>query len=442
MPLNSPMHPEAEMSRRLILVVSSFPKLSETFIVSKFLGLLERGGDVHVVCGVSEEAQYRHFPNRGNHFGARRIKVAWPHRPRWLAGLLMPFAFLHCLWSNPPGTWRYLRRGARRFGWGVLRRFYLDARIVALSPDLVHFEFGALAAERADLKTLLGCRMITSFRGYDLNYAGLEEPDYYRKVWESTDALHLLGIDLWRRAQNRGCPPTKSHALIPPAIDVEFFSPSQCGMSDRDDLPGRRIRILSVGRLEWKKGYEYSIQAIRRLRDSGVRCEYCIIGHGSYLEPLAFARHQLDLHDDVIFAGALTPSQVRDRMRSADIFLHSAVSEGFCNAVLEAQAMALPVVCSDADGLPENVVDGETGFLVHRRDAQSLAEKLAVLSRDAVLRQKMGEAGRRRVLKRFQLTDQIDAFDRLYRSVFTDDSPKAKEWPAKKAEEVVLELGS
>ena len=113
-------------------------------------------------------------------------------------------------------------------------------------------------------------------------------------------------------------------------------------------------------------------------------------------------------------------------MRSAHIFLHSAVSEGFCNAVLEAQAMGLPVVCSDADGLPENVDDGETGFVVPRRDAQSLAEKLAVLSREAVLRQKMGEAGRRRVLKRFQLTDQIDAFDRLYRSVFTDDSPKAK----------------
>ena len=58
------------------------------------------------------------------------------------------------------------------------------------------------------------------------------------------------------------------------------------------------------------------------------------------------------------------------------------------------------------------------------------------------LRKLPREETRRRVLKRFQLTDQIDAFDRLYRSVFTDDSPKAKEWPAKKAEEVVLELGS
>src|SRR2546426_3586809 len=200
-PEDGPRHPETEMSRRLILVVPSFPKLSETFIVSKFLGLLERGWDVHMVCGISEKAQYRHFPNLENNSGARRrIKIAWPHRPRWLAGLLIPFAFLHCLWSNPVGTWRYLRRGARRFGWGVLRRLYLDARIVALSPDLVHFEFGTLAVERADLKTLLGCRMVTSFRGYDLNSIGLESSDYYREVWDEADALHFLGTDLWRRA--------------------------------------------------------------------------------------------------------------------------------------------------------------------------------------------------------------------------------------------------
>src|SRR5439155_16807830 len=103
----SPVDSGNIVSTRLVLILPSFPKLSETFIVSKFLGLLERGWDVHVVCGMSEEAQFRHFPNLENRPEARRrIKVAWPHRPRWLAGLLMPFAFLHCLWSNPGGTWR------------------------------------------------------------------------------------------------------------------------------------------------------------------------------------------------------------------------------------------------------------------------------------------------------------------------------------------------
>jgi colanic acid/amylovoran biosynthesis glycosyltransferase len=106
-------------------------------------------------------------------------------------------------------------------------------------------------------------------------------------------------------------------------------------------------------------------------------------------------------------------------MEWADIFLHSAVSEGFCNAVLEAQSMSLPVVCSDADGLAENVEDGLTGFVVPRRDPQSLANKLALLARDPELRQRMGKAGRERVEKHFQLPMQIEQYEQFYQMILT-----------------------
>jgi colanic acid/amylovoran biosynthesis glycosyltransferase len=406
----------------LVLIVPSFPKLSETFIVSKFLGLLTLGWDVYIVCSESDLAQWKNFPDLVAHPDARdRIKVCWPHRPRWWAALLMPFAFIQCLCLNLKGTWRYASAGMRRFGFGVLRRFYLDATLLALKPDLVHYEFGALAVEKMYLKQLLGCKVITSFRGYDLNFTGLEHSHYYDDIWQGSDALHLLGADLWRRAQNRGCPAEIVHSLIPPAINSELFNPGTRMVSENNCSATRKVCILSVGRLEWKKGYEYAIQAIRMLRDSGVHCEYHVIGNGSYMEPLAFARHQLGLDNEVVFTGAMTPSQVRDRMLAADIFLHAAVSEGFCNAVLEAQAMKLPVVCSDADGLPENVVDGETGFVVPRRSAMALAEKLRQLALSPSLRRRMGEAGNQRVLKWFQPFDQIAAFDLLYHSVWFRD---------------------
>jgi colanic acid/amylovoran biosynthesis glycosyltransferase len=276
------------------------------------------------------------------------------------------------------------------------------------------------------LGELLDCKLITGFRGFDVNYVGLEEPHYFREVWQQSDALHLLGADLWRRALRRGCPPSKPHALIAPAIDAEFFHAADRASVNNDGSPSRPVRILSVGRLEWKKGYEHAIGAARLLRDMGVQAEYRIIGQGAYLESLAFARHQLGVSREVEFLGALPPCEVREQMRAADILLHAAVSEGFCNVVLEAQAMGLPVVCSDADGLPENVVDGETGFVAPRRDPQALANKLAVLARDPALRHRMGQAGRKRVLERFQLADQIQAFDTLYRRVLSD-GPQAVE---------------
>src|SRR5580700_517697 len=134
---------------RLVLIVPSFPKLSETFIVSKFAGLLRLGWDLYIVCGVSEPGQWQHFKEVEGILQARkRVVKTWPHRPRWLAALLLPCAVLSCLARNPAGVWRYLRRGLHDFGLDALRRFYLDAALVALKPDAIHFEFGSLAVDR------------------------------------------------------------------------------------------------------------------------------------------------------------------------------------------------------------------------------------------------------------------------------------------------------
>ncbi|MGB5572596.1 MAG: glycosyltransferase, partial [Thermoanaerobaculia bacterium] len=106
--------------------------------------------------------------------------------------------------------------------------------------------------------------------------------------------------------------------------------------------------------------------------------------------------------------------RVRERMKEADVLLHAAVSEGFCNGVVEAQAMGLPTVVTDADGLPENVADGETGCVVPRRDARRMAEKLALLAGDADLRSSMSRNARRRAEENFSIDRHIDAFVDLY----------------------------
>jgi colanic acid/amylovoran biosynthesis glycosyltransferase len=410
------------------LVVPAFPKLSESFIVSKVVGLLETGWDVHVVCRVSEPAEWRHFPRVDRAKLSGRVHVAPPARPRWraVASAVTTASTLR----RPRRLARYLARGAARLGPSIFARAYLDAHLIRLAPDLVHFEFGSLAVDRMYLKELLGCVTVASFRGYDINYVGLDDPGYYQDVWERADAVHFLGEDLRSRAIARGCPPRKPHVLIPPAIDAAFFDPGDVRRNEEPATEPAPLRILSVGRLVWKKGYEYALVAVRKLLDKGVDCRYTIVGDGPYLEALSFARHQLGLDGVVHFAGSLTREEVRSRMLAADVFLHPAVSEGFCNAVIEAQAMTLPVVCSDADGLAENVAHGRTGFVVPRRDPDALAAPLIELAADRALRRRIGRAGRERVLSRFTLPDQIRAFDTFYRSVLgmppsLEDEPAA-----------------
>lgn len=404
---------------KVALIVPTFPKLSETFIVNKFLGLLGRGYDAHVVCAAGNSAAWSKFERLRERPELRaRVHVSWPTRPLLLIAPRMLAALLRLTVQKPVATWLYLCRGWRRYGVGVLQRLYLDAELVRLRPDVIHFEFGALAVGRTYLKELLGCKLVVSFRGYDLNYVGLEEADFYREVWDEADGLHFLGQDLRARALRRGCPPRKLHAVIPPAIDSTFFAPAPPAERGEDDAASEpTLRVLSVGRLEWKKGYEYALQAVRLLIDQGVGCEYRIVGDGEYLEAIAFARHQLGLDDRVQLLGALSGPEVRAQMRWADIMLHSAVSEGFCNAVLEAQAMTLPVVCTDADGLAENVADGETGFVVPRRNPAQLSRRMLQLAKDPELRRRMGGAGRNRVQAHFNLTQQTEGFSELYQQV-------------------------
>ena len=409
---------------RLVLVVPRFPQLSETFIVNKFVGLVDAGWDAHIVCAT--EGLWDDFPQLSARPELRRrVHRQWPHEPAWKAGLMWLPALVAALLRAPTATARYWRAGRRRFGARAARRFYLDSAIVALSPDILHFEFGSQAVGRTDLGDLLGCRLSVSFRGYDLNYVGLDDPGYYDALWRDTDAVHVLGHDLWRRALRRGCPPDKPHALIPPAIDMTVFRPERGDTLTSADKAidfERPLRILSVGRLEWKKGYEYGLAAARLLAEAGIPFTYRILGGGAYFEPLIFARHQMGLEASVEFLGPQPRAAVVDQMRWADVFLHPAVSEGFCNAVIEAQAMQLPVVASDADGLPENVDDGRTGFIAPRRDPAALADGLARLAGNAELRQAMGIAGRERVANCFALPQQIAAFDRFYREVAIGDA--------------------
>ncbi|MEE4262933.1 MAG: glycosyltransferase, partial [Desulfobacteraceae bacterium] len=309
--------------KKLVLILNSFPQGSETFIVSKFLGLLNQGWDIHVLCTRFNQDAWEQFPELIHNLEARkRVHRTWPIKPRWLAPLLIIPALLYCLVSAPRSTWRYLRLGWFRFGWGVFKRLYLDIPLIRLKPDILHFEFGSLAVGRTYLKEFLDCKLSLSFRGYDINYIGLEKQDYYEDIWKTADCFHFLGEDLFQRAQKRGAPENLPHMLIPPAIDLSDFPISKAHHLKKLETADHPVRILSVGRLHWKKGYEFNLQAIRLLLDRGVSCTYEIIGDGDYSDALYFARHQMGLKKVVDFIGGLPHAEVIALLAEADIFLH------------------------------------------------------------------------------------------------------------------------
>lgn len=401
---------------RIVLVTHDFPKVSETFIVQKFLGLLDAGVDVWLFADRIHADAWHRFPDLAANASARRRVRGWPERSgaafvRAVAGQLLGSAL-----SRPASTVRCFARELAAFGPAGLRRAIFALPVVALEPDLVHLEFGTEAANRIDLADATGAPVTASFRGYDLNIYGLDDPDTYTAVWPRLAGVHFLGRDLERRARSRGYRGGLPTALIAPAVDTARFHPRE---PDGDGAAGEDgiVRILSVGRLHWKKGYEFALHALRLLADRGVAFEYRIVGDGPFADAVRACIDDLGLGSSVTLVGAVDHSSVVQELHRSDLFLHAAVSEGFCNAVLEAQAMTLPVVCSDADGLPENVEDGVTGLVVPRRDPAAMADALEALARDPARRRRMGNAGRRRVTEHFDPHRQIEQFVAFFDAV-------------------------
>jgi colanic acid/amylovoran biosynthesis glycosyltransferase len=388
---------------RIVLAVPAFPEVSETFIATKFAGLVGRGLDVHLVCHALKDDLWDGMPALRAMPGLReRVHVApgvgvLDGLGRALRGVLGATV------ARPRQTAAYGRQIVVTHPRKAPRLVPFDGFVAGLRPDVVHFEFGAMAAERAAVRRLTGASLSVSFRGWDINWFGLGDPAAYATLWREVDVVHCLGADLLRRARRRGLPDRVPVTLIPPAVDVDFFTPAP-------PQPPRRgpLRLLTIARLHWKKGHEHALAAVGALVADGVDVEYRIVGSGPHEPAVRAAIEAHGLTGRVHLEGPAAPARIREHLWQTDVLLHAATSEGFCNAVLEAQACEVPVVCSDADGLSENVADGVTGFVVPRRDPAALARALERLAAEPATRARLGRSGRVRVAEHFRADRQLD----------------------------------
>jgi colanic acid/amylovoran biosynthesis glycosyltransferase len=198
-------------------------------------------------------------------------------------------------------------------------------------------------------------------------------------------------------------------------IDTEALRPATA--------PAARKSIVHVARLVEKKGTRYLIEAFTRVAKNDPEVELLIIGDGPLGRSLeALARLQ-GPGDRIRFLGTQANAVVFDRLSKAAVFCLPSVTarsgdlEGLPISILEAAAMAVPVVATLHSGIPEAVSDGESGYLVPERDVGALAERLAHLLANDGLRQEMGQAARRIVEERFDLQRQTAALEDLYESL-------------------------
>lgn len=279
--------------------------------------------------------------------------------------------------------------------------------------DVVYLPWTATAVEHPDVFDH-GRPVVVSCRGAQVNVAP-HDPDRQAlrdglpRAFERAAAVHCVSEAIRGEAGRYGLDPAKA-TVIRPAVDLGRFTA-------RPGPPAASPRLVSVGRLQWRKGYEYALLAVRRLLDDGVDVHYEIVGQEADGGAVRFAVADLDLATRVTLTPPQGRQEVARRLAESDLLLLPSLSEGIANAALETMACARPVVVTDCGGMAEAVTDGVEGRVVPTRDPAALAEATASLLADPAGAEAMGRAGRERVERDHDLRDQVRAFADLFRAV-------------------------
>lgn len=205
----------------------------------------------------------------------------------------------------------------------------------------------------------------------------------------------------------------KEITVTPFGIDTDLFCPGQIAKD--------YIYVGTVKTLEEKYGIKYLIQAFAQvqIKMPFLPLRLLIVGGGSQLEYLKGLCVELGIGEKVAFTGFVDPTKVPHYHQLLDISVFPSIldSESFGVAVLEASACEKPVIVSNVGGLPEVVVNNETGIVVAPKNADALAQAIEKLVSDHELRKIMGEKGRRRVLKHYFWPNNVAQMLEIYQKV-------------------------
>jgi len=237
----------------------------------------------------------------------------------------------------------------------------------------------------------------------------------------SADVVFAVSCDVEVSLKAGGVKPERIHVLHS-GIDLALVpaSPDGAEFRHRHGIPLNAPLLGTVANLFPRKGYDVMCRALSVLRRRRPEIHYLIVGTGDpgYEQMLRALVRSLGLEGHVHFAGFQEP--VYPALAAMDVYVHPAIMEGFGIALLEAMAMAKPVVATRTGGIPDIVVHEETGLLVAPGDPDALASAVGVLLDDKSRWVEMGKAGRQRVERLFTVDAMVSKLTACYEGVIRD----------------------
>jgi glycosyltransferase involved in cell wall biosynthesis len=283
--------------------------------------------------------------------------------------------------------------------------------------------FGGLLA-----KAETGVPLVASLRGSDVNvipalrYGSRCDPSFdraFRRLMQRADATVSVSEFLRRDAIAAGAPVNRTRVILK-GVRLDLFSRSADRGHARAQLAiGDAPTILVVSGLVQEKGLSDLLSAVALAKETH---DFCVLicGEGPLHDQLVEQGRQLGLAETVRFCGRIGREAIRTYFSAADLFVQASIIEGSGNAILEAMASGLAVVCTDAGGPGEYVQHRVTGSVVPVAQPDAMAREIRVMLDEPELRERFGREGRRRAEAQFSYERMIADTIEMYNEVLGD----------------------
>ncbi len=273
--------------------------------------------------------------------------------------------------------------------------------------DAVLAEFGPTGVAVMEACRQLDLPLFVHFHGYDISVRRVLEQygAAYSEMFRRAAGLIAASRAMQRRLIEGGAPPERVH-YNPCGVDCESFD----GASPSEAPP----LVLAVGRFVEKKGPQLTLAAFAEALRQYPSARMRMVGDGPLLGECRRLSRRLSIDHAVTFLGRQPHDTVAEEMRRARLFAQHSIeaasgdSEGTPVSILEAGASGLPVVSTRHGGIPDVVLDEETGVLVEERDVNGMGRRMLRLLRDPALAARLGGEARRRVRAHFSAALSIE----------------------------------
>jgi glycosyltransferase involved in cell wall biosynthesis len=427
-----PAHQDRSMSgTKVAYIMSRFPKLTETFILYEILAVEQQGVQVELYPLLRARNTVTH-PE-----GASLVKkIVERFTNQQGAGVMHPEAapLVARAHFQPFISWRILRAQAQflrrrprvylstfwklvRANWGS-PNFFIGA--LAIFPKTVYFA-EMMAAEgiqhvHAHFANHPATAAFIIHRLTDIPYSftahGADlQVDQHMLCEKVAEAAFVVTISDYNQnliAEKCGKSSRDKVVVIHCGVDTQVFRSNKQYIR-REGTPAEPFAILCTGTMYEVKGHTYLIEACRLLSQRGLAFVCHLVGDGPDRATLDEQVRRAGLSDRILFHGQRTRDEIAALLQEVDVVAVPSIPtssgrrEGIPVVLMEAMASGTPVVASGISGIPELVENEQSGLLVPPRDPAALARALERLQRDPSLRERLGQAGREKVVREFDL---------------------------------------